>query len=74
MSISSSVPEHTTDAPTMGRHVLRVNTVLMMGVSQPCRDTVEAIWITGSCCGSGKWPLRPWHYIHIHTHTHRRSE
>lgn len=58
----SSLNSSTCD-PTICAQVLSVKTFLMKGLFSPCLVTIDAIWMTGSICASGKMPLRPAHSI-----------
>ncbi len=60
-SICASLSNDRTSEPTMCAHELSVKMFLTNGVLSPCRVTMLAIWMTGSCCASGKTPLRPAH-------------
>ena len=62
ISSSGSVAQGTTCAPTMGAQLLRVNTTRTNGSSMLRLVLMQqAIWMTGSSSGLGKWPLRPAH-------------
>ena len=49
-----------TSAPTIGEQELRVITLRTVGAASPWTVTMFAIWMTGSCSGSGKWPFSKW--------------
>ena len=54
---STSVANDMTSAPTIGEQELRVMTLRTVGTASPWTVTMFAIWMTGSCSGSGKWPF-----------------
>ena len=60
-SRSVSFSKDMTSAPTMDAQDLRVWMFFTRGFFSPCTVSMLAIWMTGSCSASGKWPLRPWH-------------
>lgn len=51
-------PRFCSPAPVMGAHDLRVMMLRTVGAFCPNSVTREAIWMTGSLSGSGKWPWR----------------
>src|SRR3569832_1841936 len=69
INISLSVLQLITCTPTIGAHVLSVNTLRTIGTLSPCKCTMFDICITLSCCGSGNTPIIVIGAWNTHTHT-----